>query len=86
MSARHGANEDLRSLFATQRQATAADLEQARPAGLEQSQPAAGAQSQLGQAANPACFAYYFRHIRPFARTQQFQRKKSIEIHGRILL
>jgi hypothetical protein len=83
MSARYRTNEDLRTVIAAQRQTAAADLQQARTTGLKQTQTTTAAQSEFGQTTNPTRFAGDMGHLRPFAGTQQFERKKGIQIHGR---
>jgi hypothetical protein len=82
MSARHGTDEDLRALLAAQREPATADLKQTRPAGLQHAQPTAGANTQLGQTANPGRLTRHLGHVSPFARTQQFHREESFQIHG----
>jgi hypothetical protein len=84
-SASHGTNEDLGALLAAKRQTAAADLQEARPAGLEHTQTAASPQTQLRQAADPTRLTRDKGHVRPFTRTQQFEREETFQIHGKHL-
>jgi hypothetical protein len=74
-------NEDAHGLFATERQATAADLDKARRAVAEHLNATANPNTHFRQPADPAGLTRDVANLRPLTGTEAFQRQEEFDAH-----